>query len=33
MRWRRESGNAIVALRVEQLNQDWQADDDLPIAA
>ena len=33
MRWRRDSANAIVALRVDQLNRDWAAVDDLPFAA
>jgi hypothetical protein len=34
MRWKRTSASAIVALRVEQLNQDWDAEmGDLAIAA
>lgn len=34
MRWLRSSASAIVALRVEQLNRDWDtAMDDMPLAA
>jgi hypothetical protein len=34
MRWRRANATAVVALRVEQLNQDWdEAMADLPAAA
>ncbi|MDQ3549109.1 MAG: hypothetical protein M3439_09865 [Chloroflexota bacterium] len=33
MRWRRDSATAIVALRVEQLNQEWNDEDDVPRAA
>lgn len=33
MRWRRDSATAIVALRVEQLNRDWDDTDDVPLTA